>query len=133
MLRVLPNFPRTLIHTHKPTLVIVAELASLLCRMGFPLEGFVVDIFFAEEEDEEEEDFILASSASKAGARVLTTASKSDCVARDWEASGTKITSVSQKLQHFGGCKVSCSVHYKTKKRIVTYVAKNCPGMAQRL
>lgn len=97
MLRVLPSFPRTHIHTHKPTLVIVAELASLLCRLGFPLEGFLVDISFAEEEDEEEEDFILASSASKAGARVLTTASRSDCVARDWEASRTKITRVSDK------------------------------------
>lgn len=69
-----------------PVLVVVAELASLLCRLGLPSEGFVVNIFFAEEEDEEEEDFILASSASKAGARVLTTASRSDCAARDWEA-----------------------------------------------
>lgn len=97
MLRVLPNFPRTHVHTHKPTLVVVAELASLLCRLGLPSEGFVVDIFFAEEEDEEEEDFILASSASKAGARVLTTASRSDCIGRDWEASGTKTTRLSDK------------------------------------
>lgn len=39
-----------------------------------------------EEEDEEEGDFILTISASMAGARVLTTASKSDCVDRDWTA-----------------------------------------------
>lgn len=94
-------------HTDTPTLVVVEELASLFCRLGFALEGFVVASFFAEEaEDEEEavednlfpplaeevddEDFILASSASKAGARVLTTASRSDWFDRDWTARGTK-------------------------------------------
>lgn len=100
----------------------MAELASLFWGLGFALEGFEVNsfVFAVEREDEEEpvegdlflpavcvdeegfppleeedeEDFILASSASKAGARVLTTASRSDCFDRDWTARGTKTMSV---------------------------------------
>lgn len=81
----------------------MAELASLFFfRPGFPLEGFAVDFFLAVEEDEEEEDFILASSASKAGARVLTMVSRSDCVDRERTARETEKKKVSEKL-HFGG------------------------------
>lgn len=79
----------------------MAELASLFFfRPGFPLEGFAVHFFLAVEE--EEEDFILASSASKAGARVLTMVSRSDCVDRERTARETEKKKVSEKL-HFGG------------------------------
>lgn len=79
----------------------MAELASLFFfRPGFPLEGFAVHLFLAVEE--EEEDFILASSASKAGARVLTMVSRSDCVDRERTARETEKKKVSEKL-HFGG------------------------------
>lgn len=37
----------------------------------------------AEEDEDDDVDFILASSASKAGARLLTTASRSDSFDRD--------------------------------------------------
>lgn len=65
-----------------PDLFFVEELASLLCRLDFALDGFVVTSFF-DAEEEDEEDFILASSASRAGARVLTTDSRSDWSDRD--------------------------------------------------
>lgn len=86
-----------------PNFVFVEELASLCCRQGFASEDFEVDSFFAVEEEEEEEDFILASSASKAGARVLTTASRSDCLDRDWTAdvSSSFLASLSALLDFF--------------------------------
>lgn len=65
------------------------ELLSLTERDGW--EHFPpLDEVEEDEEEEDAEDFILASSASKAGARVLTTASRSDCFDRDWTARRTK-------------------------------------------
>lgn len=64
------------VHTH---IVFKGKLASVFCRLAFEVEA-------TEEGDDKDEDFILASSASKVGARVLTTASRSDCCARDWTA-----------------------------------------------
>lgn len=61
------------------------------------MESFVV----VEEDDEEDEGFILASSASKAGARVLTMASRSDCGVKDWIARGTKIKRASEEIASF--------------------------------
>ena len=102
-------------YINTPTFVFDEEPVSLFSRPGFALEGFVVGSFFfaAEDEgeavededlftpavagdeegfnDDEEDDLIFASSASKAGARVLTTASKSDCFDRDWTAREMKI------------------------------------------
>lgn len=83
--------------------------------LGFAFEGFVVNNFFFAVEDEEEavedevattededdgddEDFNLASSASKAGARVLTTASRSDIFDRDWRARRTRTKRASDKI-----------------------------------
>lgn len=65
--------------------ILVDELATLFCRLGFALDVFKVDSFFAEEEDMVEEvevDFFLVNSARTA----VTTASTSDCVDRDWTA-----------------------------------------------
>lgn len=39
-----------------------------------------------EDDDVDGDDFILASSASRAGAKVLTTVSRSDCFDKDWRA-----------------------------------------------
>lgn len=97
----------------------MAELASLFFfRPGFPLEGFATDFFFAleEDEEEEEEDFILASSASKAGARVLTMVSRSDCVDRERTARETEKEKVSEKL-YFGGFVPSLYHRRKTKTK----------------
>lgn len=58
------------------------------------MESFVV----VEEDDEEDDGFILASSASRAGARVLTTASRSDCGVKDWTARESKIKRASEKI-----------------------------------
>lgn len=82
-----------------PASVFVEELASLLCKLGFALGDFEVDSLFADEE----EDFILTSSATKAGARVFTIASKSDCVDRDWtaEVSSSLLASVSALRDFF--------------------------------
>lgn len=92
--------------TNSHTCIFVEELASFFCRLGFALEDFEVDSFFAVEEDEgeEEEDFILASSASKAGARVLTTASRSDCLDRDCTAGEEKPMSVRQHVKATKSC-----------------------------
>lgn len=100
---------------------------SLFCRLGFALVG---SFFFAIEGEDEEaaaaednffplvecggkerfppleeevEDLIFASSASKAGARVLTTASRSDWFDRDWTAdvSSSFLASLSALLDFF--------------------------------
>lgn len=88
-------------------------LACAFCGLGFASEDVVDTVFLAADsgddeeaseddllptadtegrerftslDEEEEEDFIFASSASKAGAKVLTTASRSDCFVRVWTA-----------------------------------------------
>lgn len=66
-----------------------------------------------EEKEEDEDDFILLSSASKAGARDLTTASRSVWCDSDWAAGGTKTRRGSGKMAAFfwhweslSGCQV---------------------------
>lgn len=65
--------------------------------MSLAVEAFLADCLEAEDEEgfspteDDDVDFILASSASKAGARVLTTVSRSDCLDRLWTAGGTKM------------------------------------------
>lgn len=54
---------------------------------------------FASLDEAEAEDFILASSASKAGARVLTTASRSDCFDKDWTSEKQSIDSVKKDIE----------------------------------
>lgn len=83
-------------HWKKPTFGCVVELVPLFWRLGFTLVTLVFDSFFAaleavddeapEDVDDEGTDFIFSISANKAGARVLTTASRSDCLDRDWTA-----------------------------------------------
>lgn len=62
------------------------DLAALVSVLGLPL----VVSGDAEREDDDDDvdgdDFILASSASRAGAKVLTTVSRSDCFDKDWRA-----------------------------------------------
>lgn len=61
------------------------DLAALVFSvLGLPL----TDSGDAEREDDDVDgdDFILASSASRAGAKVLTTVSRSDCFDKDWRA-----------------------------------------------
>lgn len=80
-------------HTLTHTLTVFLEkLASLFCRLGFEVESVVADV----EDDEEDEGFILANSASKTGARDLTTVSRSDFSFRDWTARGTQMKRASQ-------------------------------------
>lgn len=117
------SYLHSLINT--PTLAFEEALASVFCRLAFVF-GNVVESFFlfvlakvVEEAVEDEllslgvrgarelfsplgvseevaEDLILASSASKAGARLLTTASSSDGFDRDWAAKKPRRKSVRQ-------------------------------------
>lgn len=93
-------------HTHKTT-IFVEKPALFFCRLDFDVESF-----FPVNEDEE--GFILTSSASKAGARVLTTFSKSDCCVRDWTAKVIKIRA-SDRTEAFFRLR---SLHYKMRKLI---------------
>lgn len=68
----------------------VVELGLVFSVLAFPL----VNSGKAEEEDDGDDDtenLILDNSASRAGARVLTTVSMSDCFDRDWKARRTKM------------------------------------------
>lgn len=55
-----------------------------------------VESFFAL--DVEDDGFILTSSASKAGASVLTTDSRSDCCVRDFTSEGIETEKKNQAL-----------------------------------
>ncbi len=85
------------------------ELATLFCMLAFALEDFEVDSFAGEEDEEDEageEDFILTSFAIKAGAKVLTTASRSDCFDRDCTTKGQRQMECQAKIPVFDGCRV---------------------------
>lgn len=94
----LPHFPGKQTQTNTPTLVFMEALGSafLAVDRGDDEEAAEDELLppaeregrerFTSLDEEEAEDFIFASSASKAGARVLTTASRSDCFDRVWTA-----------------------------------------------